>query len=84
MIHSRSSVCKEPSRIFVALVGGQAPEVVRMDEICRFARLKLSGCHPDLASNVFGRGWVEFSDPSALLATRFGANLTIPGGLETP
>jgi hypothetical protein len=85
-VHSRTSVCKEPSRIFAALVGGQAPEVVGMDEICRFARLRLSGCHSDSASNVFGRSRPGRSFRTRPLSSQpaLGPNLTIPEGLETP
>ena len=52
------------------LGGGQAPERAGMDVIRRFARLRLSGCHPDSASNVSCRGRPGRSSPTRPLSSR--------------
>jgi hypothetical protein len=68
------------------LVGGQAPERAGMDVIRRFARLRLSGCHPDSASNVSCRGRTGRSSPTRPLSSQptSGPLRLSPRGPETP
>ena len=68
------------------LGGGQAPERAGMDVIRRFARLRLSGCHPDSASNVSCRGRPGRSSPTRPLSSQptLGPLRLSPRGPETP
>ena len=66
--------------------GGQALERAGMDVIRRFARLRLSGCHPDSASNVSCRGRPGRSSPTRPLSSQptSGPLRLSPRGPETP